>query len=80
MSEDAQNLINLIRKIVQEEIAHLPPPAPVELAPYVTVKQASKLTSVPEQTIRKWLSQKRLKTYRVGGCVRVKVSELIHEE
>ena len=46
--------------------------------PYLTVKQAAAQVGLPEQTIRKWISQKRIKVYRAGRCVRVKLSEIMH--
>jgi excisionase family DNA binding protein len=47
----------------------------------MTIKQASRETGIPEQTLRKWISQKRLPVYRaVGRSVRVRLSDILKEE
>ena len=50
---------------------------PGALSPLVVdVAQAAKLLTVEESTIRKWLSQGRLTRVKIGGCTRIRVSEL----
>ena len=46
---------------------------------FLTIKHASEKADIPEQTLRKWISQKRLPVYRskVGRVIRVKLSEVL---
>lgn len=53
------------------------PPEPEQ---YLSVKKAALRLDVPEATIRKWIQRGQIKRYKIQGCVRVKVSELVREE
>ena len=46
----------------------------------MSVKSAARFLDVPEDTIRKWIQRGQIKKYKVRGCVRVRVSELISVE
>ena len=46
---------------------------------YLTIKQAAAQSGLQEQTIRKWIGQKRIKVYRAGRAIRVKLSEIVKE-
>jgi excisionase family DNA binding protein len=46
---------------------------------YLSVKTAAECLDLPEDTIRKWIQRGAIKKYKVGGCVRVKLSELVTE-
>ena len=43
---------------------------------HYTVKEVSQLLGLAEVTIRQWLSQKKIKSVRIGGAVRIAESEL----
>jgi hypothetical protein len=47
---------------------------------YLSVKSAAQKSDYKEQTIRKWLSQKRIKNYGRLGSPRVKLSEILNIE
>ena len=46
---------------------------------FMSVKSAARFLDVPEDTIRKWLQRGQLTRYKVRGCVRVKVAELLEQ-
>ncbi len=71
----AAEIRTLIEAVLDERL-----PLQAQTEPYLSIKQASAQSGVPEQTIRKWISQKRIKTYKAGRCVRVKLSEVVKEE
>lgn len=50
---------------------------PNEAAEFLSVKSAAQRFDLSEETIRAWLKRGRLKRHKIGGCVRVKVSELL---
>jgi excisionase family DNA binding protein len=62
-----------IRRALREELRQKPG-GPGE---FVSVGEAASITSVTPQTIRVWLQQRRLKTYRAGRELRVRRSELL---
>jgi excisionase family DNA binding protein len=64
-------------RIVQRLLLEQRPPEPDQ---YLSVKKAALLLDVPEGTIRKWIQRGQIKRYKIQGCVRVKVSELVREE
>ena len=68
-----------IRALIEAVLDERVPLQPLN-EPYLTIKQAAAQSGIPEQTIRKWLSQKRIRAYRAGRCVRVKLSEIVKEE
>jgi excisionase family DNA binding protein len=65
----------LVESVIDERL-----PAETQSDPYLTVKQAAEAAGIPEQTIRKWISQKRVRVYRAGRCVRVRLSEIVRGE
>ncbi|MDX6696072.1 MAG: Helix-turn-helix domain [Blastocatellia bacterium] len=69
-----------IRALVEAILEERAPAAQPGNEPYLTVKHAAKQSGIPEQTIRKWLSQKRIRSYRAGRCIRVKLSEILKEQ
>lgn len=44
---------------------------------YLTIKNASLRFDIPEDTLRKWVQRRQLRKYKIRGCVRVRVSEII---
>ncbi len=50
--------------------------------PYLKVKDAALLASVAAQTLRLWISQRRVPVYRPGGSrsVRVRLSDIMKAE
>lgn len=44
---------------------------------FLSVKTAALRLDIPEDTIRKWLQRGVIKKYKVRGCVRVKLSDLV---
>ena len=67
-----------VRQIAQTIIAErqVEPPGPEV---FMSVKSAARYLDVPEATIRKWLQRGQVNRYKVRGCVRVKVAELIEQ-
>jgi excisionase family DNA binding protein len=43
---------------------------------YYRVKEAAELFSVSEKTIRRWISDRFIKAVRIGGSVRIPISEM----
>jgi excisionase family DNA binding protein len=70
---------NFVREIAQAVVAEQHPAAP-DAAGFMSVKSASRFLDVPEGTIRKWLQRGHVRRYKVRGCVRVRVDELIKQE
>jgi excisionase family DNA binding protein len=71
--EDPEGFVRLIaERVIAEQ-----PKEPVQLEEYVSIKTAARMFDIPENTLRAWLKQGRLKRHKIGGCVRVKVSELL---
>lgn len=68
-----------VRAIVEAVLDERSPSAPT-IEPYLSVKEAAAQSGLQEQTIRKWISQRRIKVYRAGRRVRVKLSELVQAE
>lgn len=66
-----------IRELVESVLDERLPAMQTTPEPYLSVRDAAKQSGIPEQTIRKWLSQKRIRSYKAGRCVRVKLSELL---
>ncbi len=81
MSTDQELLEQLIRPIVEKILTERQSvPAPAQPEGYMTIKQASQQSGIPEQTIRKWISQKRIPVYRAAGrLVRVRLSDILKE-
>ncbi len=68
---------HIVEKILDERIPATTPPQPET---YLTIKQASLRSDIPEQTLRKWISQKRIAVYRAAGrSVRVRLSDILKE-
>lgn len=78
-SELLEQLIRpIVEKILGEREASS---APLQPEAYMTIKQASMQSGIPEQTLRKWISQKRIPVYRAAGrSVRVRLSDILKEE
>ncbi len=69
---------HIVEKILDERI---PATTPSQPETYLTIKQASLRSDIPEQTLRKWISQKRIAVYRAAGrSVRVRLSDILKEE
>jgi transposase len=46
---------------------------------YVSVKTASARFDISESTLRDWLRMGKLTKYKIKGCVRLKLSEIVRE-
>ena len=44
---------------------------------YLKIEQAARLIDVSKWTVRKWIQERKLRTYRFGGAVRIRKSDLI---
>lgn len=75
----SEAILEEVRSVARAEAERLLEQAR-ELPRYLSVKRASEVTSYPEDTIRKWLRQGRIKNYGTGRSVRVKLSEIIKME
>jgi len=74
-------LEQLIRPIVEKILDERTPTSAPRPEAYMTIKQASLESGIPEQTLRKWISQKRIPVYRAAGrSVRVRLSDILKEE
>jgi excisionase family DNA binding protein len=78
-SELLEQLIRpIVEKILDERVHTFTPP---DLETYVTIKHASRESGIPEQTLRKWISQRRIPVYRAAGrSVRVRLSDILKGE
>lgn len=54
-------------------------PRPEGEAEYVSVKTASARFDISESTIRDWIRVGKLTKYKIKGCVRLKLSEIVRE-
>ncbi len=78
---NSELLEQLIRPIVEKILDERVPASAPQPEAYMTIKQASRESGIPEQTLRKWISQKRLPVYRaIGRNVRVRLSDILKEE
>jgi excisionase family DNA binding protein len=77
---NSELLEQLIRPIVEKILGEREASAtPLRPEAYMTVKQASMQSGIPEQTLRKWISQKRVPAYRAAGrSVRVRLSDILN--
>lgn len=50
-----------------------PPPIPPDL---VTIEDAARILTVAERTIRNWIDDRKLRSYKVGGAVRISRRDL----
>ena len=74
-------LEQLIRPIVEKILDERTPSSAPQPEAYMTIKRASRESGIPEQTLRKWISQKRIPAYRAAGrSVRVRLSDILKEE
>jgi excisionase family DNA binding protein len=85
MNERAQ--LNILSPAMAAEIRMLIDAALDERLPvqpgaeaYLSVKEAAALSGLEEQTIRKWISQRRIRVYKAGRAARVKLSEIVKEK
>ena len=69
---------NFIRRVAEQVLAERKAEQP-EPDGFMSVKSAARFLDVPEDTIRKWLQRGQLTRYRVRGCVRIKVAELVEQ-
>ena len=44
---------------------------------FFKIEKAAELIDVSPWTIRKWVQEKRIRTYRFGGAVRIEESDLL---
>jgi len=44
---------------------------------FFKIEKAAELIDVSPWTIRKWVKEKRIRTYRFGGAVRIEESDLL---
>lgn len=72
----------VVREVVREELEAQRRTAPIGQQPslyqaeYLSVKHASERFDISQNTLRNWINAGRIKAYRMGGCVRLKVSDL----
>jgi excisionase family DNA binding protein len=81
-AESSELLERLIRPIVEKIMSEREPLLePPQSEAYMTIKQASRESGIPEQTLRKWTCQKRIPVYRAAGrSVRARLSDILKEE
>ena len=44
---------------------------------FLKIDDAAKIIDVSPWTIRRWIRERRIRTYRFGGSIRIKYSDLI---
>lgn len=54
-------------------------PRPEGEAEYLSVKTASARFDIPQSTLRDWIRIGTLRKYKIKGCVRLKLSEIVRE-
>ncbi|HEX8071075.1 MAG TPA: excisionase family DNA-binding protein [Pyrinomonadaceae bacterium] len=75
-----RELERLVEPVAERVVARLlAERGPAEPEQYVSVRTAAERPDLPEDTIRKWLQRGVVRKYKVGSCVRVKLSELVKE-
>lgn len=81
MSTNNELLEQLIRPIIEKILdERRNEPTTFQTESYITIKQAPLQSGIPEQTIRKWISQRRVPVYRAAGrAVRVRLSDILKE-
>jgi len=74
------SLLEAIRLAVREEVRALldeiPPPPVNEKSPYLTIREASKLSSLAIPTLRLYIRRGKLRACRVGRRVVIKRKDL----
>jgi excisionase family DNA binding protein len=75
---DGEALREIVREMVRDELAagQLAFAQPESL---LSVRHASERLDIPEATIRKWLQRGQINRYKIRGCLRVKLSELMRQ-
>jgi excisionase family DNA binding protein len=68
----------LDERIRQIAIESQPSPAPPE--EFISLKTASRRFDIPVDTLEKWVRAGRLKKYKFGRCVRIRLSDLLRED
>lgn len=63
---------------IREELKEATPRAESE-PEYLSVKTASARFDISESTIRDWIRLGKLTKYKLNGCVRLKLSEIVRE-
>ena len=56
--------------------ASLPPPPPAS-EEYLSVRHAAARADLPEDTIRQWIKRGRVKKYKAGRSVRVRLADIV---
>lgn len=77
-SETLQALDEYVSARVREGLKEALP-RPEGSAEYVSVKTASARFDISESTIRDWIRMGKLTKYKLNGCVRLRLSEIVRE-
>jgi predicted HTH domain antitoxin len=62
------------RVLAEQRETQTPPPYRGE---YISIKHASELFDISENTLRDWVRRRKIKRHKIQGCVRIKVSDLV---
>lgn len=71
-----EDLETFVRAIAEQAVAEQPK-EPSQADDFLSVKTAARRFDIPENTLRAWLKQGRLTRHKIGGCVRIRVTELL---
>ena len=44
---------------------------------YLKIENAAEMIDVSHWTLRRWIKEKKIRTYKFGGSVRIKISDLM---
>jgi excisionase family DNA binding protein len=75
---DTEALRDFIRQVVREETAGVRAANEIEPDRFLTVKEAARLSSHPEDTIRKWLQRGTLRNYGRHRAPRVRLGDILN--
>lgn len=72
-------LRRIVREVVREELAAMKAaePPPISGEQFLSLKHASAHLDIPVDTLKKWIYRGQITRYKIRGCVRVKLSELV---
>jgi hypothetical protein len=66
----------VVQEVVREELAKRRPGLD-EHKGLLSIKHASAFLDISEKTLRNWIDRGQINRYKIQGCVRVKISELV---
>jgi excisionase family DNA binding protein len=72
-------MYEVVREVLRKELETRRPPVD-EPEGYLSIKHAAQRLDIPEGTLRNWVKRGQIKPYRIQGCIRLKLSELVNAQ